>query len=390
MTRMNLAVNATITVLGTLLIAAIGYGGMAAAQVHRTAAIHPVPKQSPEPSPPAIVPSPPTKAPTGPVVLDADLIDVSTAWMLVSDCPDRANPTCHNSVVQTADGGQTWSQPVQVGPAVAITDGDAPRSIRFLNRKDGFVFGHSSAFVTHDGGQSWAPIGIKAVFVASISMWGGTVWAATYPCPKGTPCAYEVRSSTDGGRTWSVPHRLPAGFSPEDATPIGSGVLLSAPVQPDIVLTTDRGVTWREIKSPCAQDTFRAYTTTSDGIELWSVCQGAINPAGPLTAVTLFVSENVGKTWTKRDFGEFVGARGQWLATPKPRVALSPIPGSTLITRDGGLTWSEALPNNMELTQVRFSAAGWGWAVDAARNLWVSIDAGDDWAEIGALPSRLS
>ncbi len=384
MGRLQAATSVTITVLGTLVVAALAYAGTTG-WLHPSASIHPVPP-APSPTPAAVIPSP-TPALSGPFVIDQDLLDASTVRMLVSDCPLRGNPTCRNFVVRSDDGGQTWTDPVQVGPEVAITDGGAPRTIRFLNSRDGFVYGGTGAFVTHDGGKSWGGLGFPAVFIGTIALSDSTVWATTYPCPKGTLCAYELRSSQDGGRTWSKAYRLPLNFSPENAVAFKTGVLLSSPTQGALELTTDQGATWRAITLPCAQDAFRSSATTADGVEVWGLCQPYPDASGQITAESLFVSENAGKTWSRRNLGRLLPG---WLVTLQPHVALTASNHTTLVTRDGGVTWSEVQPQGLDLLTLRFNPTGWGWGLDSERNLWASSDAGEHWTQIGALPGRLS
>ncbi len=386
MSRLQWATGIAITVLATLVVAALAYAATTG-WLRPIAAVHPVPPApSPTPQLTPVVP-PPTKEPAGLFVIDQDLLDASTGWMLVSDCTMRANPTCHNAVVGTVDGGQTWTSPVQAGPAVFVTDGGAPHLIRFLNRQDGFVYGQTSAFVTHDGGQTWLGMSLPAVFVGSIAMAGTTVWASIYPCAKGTLCSYEVRSSGDGGRTWSTAQKLPLNFSPEDAVAFGAGVLLSSPTTADIELTTDQGTTWREIKLPCPQQTFRSSATTSDGVELWGLCQPYPDASGQITSEALFVSEDAGKTWSKRNLGPVLPG---WLVATGKHVAMMSSNNATLITHDAGATWSPISPAGVEFATARFKDAGWEWAVDTNRNLWASVDGGAHWTQIGTLPSRLS
>ena len=385
MNRLQGATGTAITVLGTLVIAAVAYGGTSG-RLHPAAALV-SPSASPQPPGMTVVPTPPITAPTGFVVIDQDLLDPSTGWMLVSDCPLRAKPTCHNAVVGTGDGGQIVTSPAPVGPDVSTTDGGAPRSIRFLNRQDGFVYGQTAAYVTHDGGRTWRGLGVPATFVASLTIAGTTVWAATYPCPKGTPCPYEVRSSVDGGRTWSTPQKLPMGFSPEDAAPFGSGVLLSSPTTADMELTTDQGSTWRQIKLPCPPDSFRSTTTTADGVELWGVCQPNPDASGQFTFESLFVSEDSGKSWSQRNPGPL---RPGWLVATRKHVALTSSTDATLITHDAGATWSPISLEGVGFAAARVKDSGWAWAIDTNRNLWGSADGGDHWSWIGTLPATLS
>jgi len=377
-----------ITVLGTLVIAAVAYGGTSG-RLHPAAALVSPSSSAAAPKPPgmSVVPTPPITAPTGLVVIDQDLLDASTGWMLVSDCPLRANPTCHNAVVGTSDWGQIVTSPAQVGPDVFVTDGGAPRTIRFLNRQDGFVYGQAAAYVTHDGGRTWQGLGVPATFVASLTMAGTTVWAATYPCPKGTPCPYEVRSSVDGGRTWSAPQKLPLGFSPENAAAFGSGVLLSSPTTADMEITTDHGSTWRQIKLPCPPYSFRSTTTTADGVELWSLCEPSPDSSGQVTSESLFVSQDSGKTWSQRNLGHVLPG---WLVATRKHVALTSSNDATLITHDSGATWSAISVEGVEFAAARFKDSGWAWAIDIRRNLWGSADGGDHWSPIGTLPATLS
>ncbi len=390
MSRLRFATNVTVTVLATLVVSSIAYAGAAGAHAYRTASEpHPMPpqaKESPLPLPlPSAVPSP-----GGLYVIDEDLIDVSTGWMLVSDCPLRANPTCHNAVVGTEDGGQTWTAPAAVGPQVAVTDGGMPRTIRFLNRHDGFVYGANAAFVTHDGGKTWAAVAIPAVFVDSIAMWGDVVWVATHPCPKGSPCSDELRSSIDGGRTWSTPRRLPPGFIPEQAAAFVTGAMFATEVAPfTILLTTDRGTTWRQVASGCPQSSFNDFVASSNGVELWAICWPYPDSAGIIAAQSLFVSEDGGKTWAERKPGSPLQLPG-WLVTPRPRVAFLSSNNVTAVTHDGGVTWTRPVDENVTFATVRFTSVGWGWALDAERNVWSSSSGGDHWIELGSLPDRLS
>jgi photosystem II stability/assembly factor-like uncharacterized protein len=391
MSRPRFSVNVAITVLATLVVAAAGYGGMAS-QVKRTAAVErptTAPTASPSPSPiPVAVPSPASQ-PAGLVAIDQDMVTETVGWLLLSDCPRRAGATCRYVTAGTIDAGQTWTNPVQVGPSFSPTDGNAPRSILFLNRQDGFVYGVSGAYVTHDGGGTWQ----KAVlpgFVNSLAISPFTVWEIDYPCAKGTLCQYEVRSSADGGRSWSALHKLPLNFSPDLMVAFASGVILSSVPLGDIEMTVDGGTTWRDIKSACTGNPFRGYATTPDGKELWELCLGYPSATGYVTDRSLFVSEDGGKTWSTRSASQVTGSVSAWLVSNAPQIALSVGEPSTIITRDGGKTWSQVFPTNLDLAKIFTLTPTWGWAMAADRSLWETTDGGENWSQIGDLPSTLS
>ena len=387
MNGLRSAASIAITVLLTVLIATATYGAVRAQQ-HPLAAVQ---SGGPTPSPsyslkpiPSSAPSPVAPAVAGFYTYDVDMIDASTGWMLVSNCPLHNAPTCRHAVVATADGGQTWSKPVQVGPPFASGDGGAPRTIRFLNRLDGFVYGGSGAFVSHDAGGTWLPTSLPAVFISSISMSAGVVWAVTYPCLKGTLCEYEVRSSRDAGRTWSPVHKLPLNFAPVDAVAFPSGLVLASVPPGKIEMTSNNGGTWRDMSSPCNESHFGSFVSTSDGTDLWQVCMDYPAPSGVLGTGSLFVSSNGGASWVERSIQRRLF---RWLATPFPGVAYAWSESTMIVTHDGGATWTAVQP--VQLESLHFRDLGWGWGLDPSRTLWVTADGGARWISVGPVPDRL-
>jgi len=319
-------------------------------------------------------------------VLDADLLDASNGWILLSNCIVPMTGICHYSVARTADGGRTWSKAVQVGPSADPTDGGAPRRVQFINTNDGFVFGGTTAFATHDGGRTWGSVGVHPVFFAQngITGSGSRAWLVSYPCAKGSSCPYEVRSSVDAGRTWSSPYSLPGGFSPLDELAIGNqGLLISSVPSGDMALTLDGGATWTFIKTHCAVNTFRALVATVDGNELWELCLGYQKGSQPL-----FVSEDGGKSWALRETSQFVPQQpppdySTILVSTRAGTALTASILNTIqITHDGGVTWSNAGPDGFAFQTIRLANASDGWALDTNSNLWVTNDGGDHWTQL--------
>ena len=88
-------------------------------------------------------------------ILDADLVTPSLGWSLAKLCSLAVPTTCRYLVLQTTDGGRSWSAPSVVADLTA-SDEDALTHIHFFNRNDGFVYGSSTAFETTDGGKTWS------------------------------------------------------------------------------------------------------------------------------------------------------------------------------------------------------------------------------------------
>jgi len=390
---LGFGVNVAITVLVTLAIGTGAYSVMVRS-VHPTAAVHPTASATPSPASPSPLqplPTPPESTPRlAPIALS--LVGPLTGWSLLTSCTAPTTVACHYSVTATLDGGRTWGKPVQVGPASVSVDGGGPRHVRFLNRLDGFVFGLSSAYVTHDGGRSWNNTGLPAVFIYDIAIGGKTVWAVTSPCAKGVLCQLEVRASLDGGRTWRAPHLLPAGFSPEALVAFESGVVMTKVPTGEMELTTDGGATWQAINSQCTGSPFRGYVATFDGKELWELCMGYPDAASNSADKALFVSEDEGRSWAARATsqpGSWLQQAGWpvWLVSNRAGVAFMSGAPTALVTHDAGSTWAEV---SVQLSEMHFEGPSGGSALDGAGNIWVTSDGGEHWSQAGGLPTEFS
>jgi photosystem II stability/assembly factor-like uncharacterized protein len=355
----------------------------------------PPPSQSPAPSAgptPAATPYATSRPPANIFIWDADLVDALAGWILIAPACSLPDATaCQYQVARTVDGGMTWSHPVAVGPVYSATDGDAPRFVRFLNRSDGFVYGHSDAFVTHDGGLHWSGAGLPAGEVVAIAGRGIGAWAVTRDCAKGVVCPYTVRASADGGRTWTA-HQLPNDISPLDAIPFGDSGLLASTFS-DIAVTADGGTTWQRVRSACGvTETFRNFVATVDGNELWQLCEGLV--AGVPSDHTLYVSENQGASWSLvKPSPARLPANGTLetlISTARGTALITSDSDPIFVTRDLGVTWTQVAPPTtvrseaLAFPSVRLDGNGNGWARDFNQIVWTSHDNGMTWTPLPA------
>ena len=382
--RLHFAAGIAAVLLAALVIGTFAYI-RAGGSLHTVAPPKASAVRSAVPETPTPTPSTGPKAPAGSAqfgVLDTAPLTASAGWILLSNCWAGGPLPCHYSVARTSDGGRTWSKAVQVGPSSDGSDAGVPRKLTFINGFDGFEYGSTSAFVTHDGGRTWTAVEIQASWFALIKGRGTMAWALSYPCPKATLCSYEVRSSVDAGRTWSSPHLLPLGFSPADAVAFSqTGLLVSSVPTGEMQLTLDGGTTWTSIATHCPANTFLSVVTTADGLELWELCENTTKPG----IWRLFVSADRGKSWSLRTSPPLVEKTfpsdySTMLVSPRRGTALTASNSETIkITHDGGRTWKAVGEVGLLFQSITFANASDGWALDNSSTVWTTSDGGDHW-----------
>jgi photosystem II stability/assembly factor-like uncharacterized protein len=394
-------------VLTTLIVATFAYG-------RAGTNIHPYPPASSTRTNPPASPTPTTPKPNAGLNLwSIDLLEGGKGWSLLSNCNAATSNPCNYFVSATVDGGQTWSAPVQVGPSYDPTDGGAPRIIRFINANDGFVYGGSVGFITHDGGLKWAPLSFQPVFVNGIVGSGQAAWAFSWPCPKGANCTYEVRSTRDGGRTWSAGQPLLSGFSPVDSVLFelaeqGKSVLLSSQ-QGEMTMIDSSGRTSRWISSQCRDNPYQAWVATTDGTELWELCSSyppitGTPPSLPTPSTksespasspywspkVLYVSQNGGRNWSNKATSQ---SGGKLPALGMQAAIISPGPHTLLLateltgvlrTTDGGTTWTQIPNSPVGVRWFRFFTPTTGWAMGVHGEVWSTTDGGLTWTRLSA------
>ena len=273
-------------------------------------------------------------------------------------------------LVSTTDGGSTWHDvgraPVGYGP-VAI---DLP-TLTFVDASNGVEYGTRGAFVTHDGGRSWAPIPVSGRVVASTAV-GRRLWLTDTTCPVSpstAPCTVGVEASTDAGRTWRA-LVLPSGPYRYAQTAVGPGGTLVVAEWADqegyvsnnpgvLLVSTDGGESWQTTPLPCPVD-FRLggqLSLAPSSRTVWLVCSA--NGAVGLRPNVVYRSTDLGASWEgESSFGPLTttlppGAPNGTIEVLAARSStdawvLEMNRGGLLATSDGGRSWHNAMPSTIQ------------------------------------------
>jgi photosystem II stability/assembly factor-like uncharacterized protein len=357
----------------------------------------------------------PVTAPQNCLVALSFIDDEDGFWIYENQTTASGTPL---DLVQTNNAGTTWEVVAQTpDPGIAI--GGA--SLLFIDAQDGFLWGPSGLFATHDGGHSWVSVPLSGR-VVDVTSTPDSVWATVSTCPEDpaaapitAPCSVGVETSSDAGRTW---HGL--GGVPADAYEVGQlafdspsivflGEWRSAgalPLAPGVLLvTTDGGASWTTHPLPCPSS-YRLggmLSVAPSSGTVWMVCHG--QGSGGIGGLVIYRSTDSGATWQAESGCMLGGATG----VPQPPnapcgklqdfVALSSteafalsINGGLVRTDDGGVSWSPAGSSAMQTESSGFLGAldfvdpthGWVsfWitVVGPWHGLWRTTDGGATWS----------
>ncbi len=218
------------------------------------------------------------------------MVDANTGWGLSHD-GDLSDTYLPHNLVRTTDGGSTWTKATPTG----ATSDTVMLDIYFLDANIGWV-------ATIDQQQQ----------------------------PQGTPMAVTVRSTTDGGQTWSSKD---VSFSGGFATPY--------PFVSLDFLDANHG--WMTIYGPGGMSTTPGQLfTTTDGGKSWAELANTANTGGELSGQTLAPGQ--------LPFGgviHFHNATTGWLVGSMASTDVHHL----YITQDGGRTWLEQVLTPAEAAQ---------------------------------------
>ena len=161
-----------------------------------------------------------------------------------------------DSIYSTSNGGITWrTQMVEPSVGFGLTD------IFFSDRKYGWAVGGSNihdvgvVICTVDSGKTWQ-------FQAKITSVGNAVYFtdSLHGCVVGsTPPTFQgmIKMTSDGGKSWSTRH-LPCSWL-NDVVFINDSVGWAVGDYGYIWLTTDQGVSWKQVESGTTSHLYRIF-----------------------------------------------------------------------------------------------------------------------------------
>ncbi|MGO8685677.1 MAG: hypothetical protein ACLQT7_00635 [Candidatus Dormibacteria bacterium] len=312
----------------------------------------------------------PSGAAAGFVPLDVTAVSAGEWWVLGDGGAGCSGSGCVR-ILHTVDGGQTFT-------AVA-TPSSTLTGLRFLNSQDGWAFGGSTVWSTHDAGAEWIGFTIPGT-VEELETSGGFVYALA-----GEGSSWTLERSPTGGDSWQQ-LSLPAGGRPGNLNVHGS----------DVWVTLSGGTGDNQV-----------LTSTDDGAHFsaWSICPGAtgvasldaVSPDDLWAACSVGASEDLwrssdgGQSFSPLQGGAYLGPSWGTIAGPSATTAV--LAGTSLeVTVDGGQSFQGVKSlkgNGSDWSIVGFTTAEDGFALSYPTSalgtpdgLWRTEDGGGSWYEV--------
>ncbi len=310
-------------------------------------------------------------------------------WALGSATCLNGSGRC-TEILHTTDGTD-WS-PAPNGesfnvPGVRNCADPCVTNLRFANSSVGYAYGEKALFMTTDGGAHWArQPGLGATLLETV---GGNV-VLVRANDRSAPL---FRRADVGSSTWT-PFTVP-GFG----VPVGGTVQLSRafgatlltvtaydPAKPasnsgELFRSTDGGVTWQHLPSPCGRvgRRFVAAATVSAG-DGSLVADCALQTSADPVGIGSTVSAAAGSTRFSHPHYSGTVTPARVLAAPSQHVHLVVTNDGTMYrSTDSGDTWTTvAQPSGV--SYLGFHSGTDGRALgDGGRALWTTSDAGATW-----------
>jgi photosystem II stability/assembly factor-like uncharacterized protein len=282
-------------------------------------------------------------------------------------------------LVQTIDGGKTWSILTKSLPYV--------NDITFSNQKDGWAeaadMGAGQAYITlyatHDGGVTWNQINLNQPDGS------GDLTGTLHLC------------SICGDSFYYDPLRLIITYGDLISDPVGS-VHLS--------LSTDLGKTWKDLQLPLPDNIYAdglvapqlpVFFNDQDGLLPFGIIRYNSDGSHAYAVLAVYATHDGGLSWkpnpTVVDNVQNLEGSYRLVDFVSPMDAFVTCGNDLCVTHDADKTW-QTLKSNLNFAYVDGSAYVWqfdfvspttGWAITTDGNtyaLWKTTDGGKTWGEL--------
>jgi hypothetical protein len=336
--------------------------------------LHTLPKPAGPSNGPAGQSSAPGSPVTSPAALgfvprDVTAVSADQWWVLGYDGAPCSGSGCIR-ILQTVDGGQTFT--AVATPSLGLT------GLRFLNSQDGWAYGGSTVWSTHDGGAAWndTPLGGP---VQELETSGGYVYALVNVADPSD--AWSLERSPASTDSWQTIYTTID--QPENLNVHGSDVwitLSSGTGDNQVLASTDDGGHFTSSAICLGAGGVASLDAVSPN-DLWAACSvGA--------AEDVWVSVDGGADFTAVQSGAYVGP--SWGTVAGPSVTTAVLAGASLqLTQNGGAGFQTVLDNGDAWSIVGFTTDEDGFAFSYPTSalgtpdaLWRTDDGGMQWYEV--------
>ncbi|MEX2244741.1 MAG: YCF48-related protein [Fimbriimonadaceae bacterium] len=267
-----------------------------------------------------------------------------------------------NTVLETFDGGATWTARNLSLPTVPFND------IYFVDSQSGFIFGNTEStsenFRTTNGGATWSRFDLPAGSWREMKFVSATTG---FVGGNGVMCR-----TTDGGDSWQTQSAYPVapivhGMDFKDST---TGLVCGYHIGTNkggVFKTSDGGVTW--------VNKFEGFINDA----LW-LDANVVLACGD---TSIYRSTNAGETWSLYASGIDTGLIELVKVSPTTVFGVS-LKGDVWRSANGGLTWTQVYDGLGDLPvswNIGFSNAQNGWVVGQGGLMLRTDDGGMTWSQ---------
>jgi hypothetical protein len=299
---------------------------------------------------------------------DVTAVSADEWWVLGTD--GAGCVTGCTRILHTTDGGQTFGS-IPTPPAVVA-------GLRFVNPEDGWAYGSSTVWATHDGGAEWNGTGL-----------GGTV----EELETSGDYVYAIVDDPDAMVTWTLDRSPITGDSWQVVTTFGVRTAN---------LNVHGGDVWVSESSGNGSDELLASTKDGEEFTPTPMCDGAATvtslAASPgdiwvvcstAPAEAVWLSTDGGQTFTEVQTPTELGSG--WSSIAGASASTAVLAGTSLeLTVDGGQSFRTVLHNGDDhWSIVGFTNPTDGFALSypsassaQPNGLWRTDDAGASWYEV--------